>query len=147
MFRQFVRSCDDNHPDAHAVRLRLVLAVMYSPNVVPWSISKDLLGYLHKLPHVSQTCRLTYEEEVDAIMQVCVITYFSLYSSLYSVYVQSYVHSYVQCEFVAKLTLRRLCRSCSVRGSPCPPPSPSTAAATSKPRRRTRARLCWRANE
>ena len=66
---QFERSIDDAHPDAHAVRLKLALAVQYSrsSNKVKWEQHREMDRYLAKLGHVTASCRLTYEEELDAL--------------------------------------------------------------------------------
>ena len=36
VFEQLERSLDDKHPDAHACRLKLSVALMYSNNRTPW---------------------------------------------------------------------------------------------------------------
>lgn len=66
---QFERTVDDAHPDAHAVRLKLALAVQYSrsSNKVKWEQHREMDRYLAKLGHVTASCRLTYEEELDAL--------------------------------------------------------------------------------
>lgn len=50
--------CADLHPDAHACRLKLSLAWLYSDNKAPWETKYDLEAYLHKLPHISADCKL-----------------------------------------------------------------------------------------
>ena len=61
MFTQFNRTLTsdspDNHPDAHACRLKLNLAVLYSDNKTPWEMHIELDRYLGKLAHVSAECR------------------------------------------------------------------------------------------
>eukprot|EP01012_Entosiphon_sulcatum_P024255 TRINITY_DN29428_c0_g1_i1.p1 TRINITY_DN29428_c0_g1~~TRINITY_DN29428_c0_g1_i1.p1 ORF type:complete len:4234 (+),score=586.19 TRINITY_DN29428_c0_g1_i1:35-12736(+) len=73
VFSQFVRSldseCPDNHPDAHACRLRLSLAVLYSENKAPWQIHVELTNYLSKRVHVSASCFLTDDEELDLLVR------------------------------------------------------------------------------
>ena len=66
---QFERTLDDAHPDAHAVRLKLSLAVQYSrqSNKLKWEQHKEVDRYMAKLAHVAAACRLTYEEELDAL--------------------------------------------------------------------------------
>lgn len=54
---------DDRHPDAHACRCKLSLAVLESSMAMPWSIPEELTMYLMKLPHVSAACRLSAREE------------------------------------------------------------------------------------
>eukprot|EP00941_MAST-03F_sp_MAST-3F-sp1_P005353 g5353.t1 len=67
VWQQLRRCEDDRHPDAHAVRLKLSLAVQYSSNKLPWEADDEMAGYLSKLPHVSCDCRLTAEEELSAL--------------------------------------------------------------------------------
>ena len=54
----------DCHPDAHACRAKLSLAVMYSGNTCKWGqdLHEEMDAYLHKLEHVRASCRLTVEE-------------------------------------------------------------------------------------
>ena len=60
---------DDCHPDAHATRLKLILALQYSSNEYPkgWDVSSEMERYLKKLSRVSGACRLTPAEERNAI--------------------------------------------------------------------------------
>ena len=60
---------DDAHPDARALRVRLLLSLQYSPEKVQafWEMHEQLEAYLELLPHVSAECRLTPEEELDAL--------------------------------------------------------------------------------
>ena len=56
IFDQFLRTMDDEHPDAHACRLKLTLSVMYSDNHCKWEIHNEMDAYLSKLPHISSDC-------------------------------------------------------------------------------------------
>ena len=66
---QLGRAEHDCHPDAHACRLKLLLAVMYSDNALPWEAHLEMTSYLLKLEHVSAGCRLSAEEELTALYQ------------------------------------------------------------------------------
>lgn len=57
----------DKHPDAHACRLKLSLAVLDSSLRLPWNIGAELTAYLRKLDHVSSVCRLSPVEERQLI--------------------------------------------------------------------------------
>jgi hypothetical protein len=59
---QLERTLDDLHPDAHAVRVKLSLAVRYSraSNKSKWEVHREMDRYLAKLGHVSAACRLTW---------------------------------------------------------------------------------------
>ena len=63
---------DDNHPDAHACRLKLRLAMIYAP-LSRWpvgseaSVMQDYVNYLSKISHVSFACRLSFEDELHLI--------------------------------------------------------------------------------
>ena len=62
------RTANDLHPDAHAVRLKLLLAVhLFSDNEMIWETHVECDQYLNKLPNVSADCRLSEKEELDAL--------------------------------------------------------------------------------
>ena len=60
---------EDNHPDAHACRLKLRLAMIYAP-LSQWPVGSeqfvfsDYINYLGKISHVSFACRLSFEDEL-----------------------------------------------------------------------------------
>eukprot|EP00516_Mucochytrium_quahogii_P008420 CAMPEP_0203758104 /NCGR_PEP_ID=MMETSP0098-20131031/10854_1 /ASSEMBLY_ACC=CAM_ASM_000208 /TAXON_ID=96639 /ORGANISM=" , Strain NY0313808BC1" /LENGTH=3866 /DNA_ID=CAMNT_0050650355 /DNA_START=244 /DNA_END=11840 /DNA_ORIENTATION=- len=66
IWSQLERSMDDQHPDAHACRLKLALAIMYARHHIrtPWEVHVEYDRYLAKLPRVSAYCRLSREEEL-----------------------------------------------------------------------------------
>ena len=64
VFRQFY-NIEDKHPNAHAIRLKLSLAMQFSDNKVEWDASNEYNSYLIKLSHVSAACRLSQEEEEE----------------------------------------------------------------------------------
>jgi len=66
---QLSSSMDDQHPDAHACRLKLSLAIMFAKNHIraPWEVHLEYDRYLSKLPRVSADCRLTKEEELKIL--------------------------------------------------------------------------------
>ncbi|KAH3756032.1 nxn protein [Pelomyxa schiedti] len=68
IFSQFERTMDDRHPDAHAIRLKLSLAIMHSDNRVPWEVHQEMDKYLSKLDHVSSGCKIIPEEEIDLML-------------------------------------------------------------------------------
>jgi hypothetical protein len=55
--------------DAHACRVKLGLAVVFSNNKCKWEMKDELDRYLAKLAHVSAACRLSEEEERNALHQ------------------------------------------------------------------------------
>ena len=57
----------DQHPDAQAVRLKLILAVMYSDNKMTWEANVISDAYLKNVRHVSSSCRLSQVEELNAL--------------------------------------------------------------------------------
>eukprot|EP00931_Biecheleriopsis_adriatica_P073552 TRINITY_DN47812_c0_g1_i1.p1 TRINITY_DN47812_c0_g1~~TRINITY_DN47812_c0_g1_i1.p1 ORF type:complete len:4288 (-),score=931.49 TRINITY_DN47812_c0_g1_i1:37-12879(-) len=64
----------DGHPDANALRLRLMVAVRFSPDVDSlsdsrggWELHQEVDAYLRKMPHVTAGCMLTPAEELQAI--------------------------------------------------------------------------------
>ena len=62
------RTEGDQHPDAHACRLRLLLAVhLFSDNEISWETHLECDRYLSKLPQISADCRLTEDEELDVL--------------------------------------------------------------------------------
>lgn len=70
VFAQLARSASDQHPDAHACRLRASLAVLHSNNVAPWETHLELDRYLAKLAHVSAACRIAVDDEL-ALLYSC----------------------------------------------------------------------------
>jgi len=69
VFRQFFQ-VRDGHPDAHALRLRLLIAVRFSEDAQcldGWEAHEELDAYLRKVPHVTAGCALTLQEEMQAI--------------------------------------------------------------------------------
>lgn len=71
---QFTRTLDDMHPDACACRLKLVLAVVYSPNRPKWDVHIQVDQYVSKRSHVSAACLLSTEEELLCVHQCKQIT-------------------------------------------------------------------------
>ena len=69
VFDQFEKTLDDLHPNAHACRLKLSVAVLYSKNKCKWEVHQEMDRYLAKLNHVSASCRITLEEEIDLLHQ------------------------------------------------------------------------------
>eukprot|EP00048_Salpingoeca_helianthica_P023358 m.23852 g.23852 ORF g.23852 m.23852 type:complete len:4219 (+) comp8583_c1_seq1:2019-14675(+) len=74
IFNQIIRTLDDYHPDACACRLKLVLAVVYSPNRPKWDVHSQVDLYIAKRSHVSATCLLTDAEELLCIHQCKQVT-------------------------------------------------------------------------
>lgn len=68
----------DAHPDAHAIRLKLGLSQQYSKlsgeafeQSLGWRVHNEYHSYLEKVTHVSASCRLTQEQELDIIKRGC----------------------------------------------------------------------------
>jgi thiol-disulfide isomerase/thioredoxin len=69
VFRQ-IYNIEDKHPNAHAIRLKLSLALQFSDNKVEWDAMNEYNSYLIKLSHVSAACRLSIEEEEEIMDMV-----------------------------------------------------------------------------
>ncbi|KAF1319029.1 hypothetical protein FI667_g13369, partial [Globisporangium splendens] len=67
IFDQLGKTLDDRHPNACACRIRLSLGLAYSDNKVPWKLKPELHDYLSAVTHVDAACRLTMEEEKEAL--------------------------------------------------------------------------------
>eukprot|EP00043_Microstomoeca_roanoka_P005858 m.58502 g.58502 ORF g.58502 m.58502 type:complete len:4257 (-) comp13155_c0_seq1:39-12809(-) len=67
IFDQYERTLSDRHPEAHACRIKLALAIMYSDNSFKWDLSTELVEYLAKKPGVRAGCRLRPDEEFAAL--------------------------------------------------------------------------------
>lgn len=69
-----ISSIVDDHPDAHAARIHLSLALMDAPPVVragvTWDLPDNVFKYLNKLAHVSMSARLELEQEKLALKLV-----------------------------------------------------------------------------
>ena len=65
-----LRHVGDLHPDAHAARLRMILAVQHSENPLPdgWEAHMEFEGYLAKRAFVSAHCRLSAAEELELLL-------------------------------------------------------------------------------
>ena len=58
---------DDPHPDAHSVRLKVALVTMGCGEQMPWDLTRELAAYIQKSSHVSATCRISLEEELQLL--------------------------------------------------------------------------------
>ncbi|DAZ97871.1 TPA: LOW QUALITY PROTEIN: hypothetical protein N0F65_003298 [Lagenidium giganteum] len=67
VFDQISKTLDDRHPNACACRIKLTLGVVYSDNKIPWQLKNELYDYIAAVDHVDATCRLTLEEEKEAL--------------------------------------------------------------------------------
>ncbi|KAE9011489.1 hypothetical protein PF007_g10769 [Phytophthora fragariae] len=67
VFDQLAKTLDDRHPNACACRIRLSLGIAYSDNKAPWNLSGELHDYLTTSGHVDASCKLTLEEEKEAL--------------------------------------------------------------------------------
>ena len=65
LVRALADAAEDQHPDAHACRLRLSLAALHTPmyDALPWRLGEQLAGYAAKAAHVSFACRLPPADE------------------------------------------------------------------------------------
>ena len=78
IMRMMERTTHDQHPDAHACRLKVALAVSYSEerlvlkdeNGTAWEVDGEYAQYIKKVHHISASCRLSMEEEVQ-LVQLC----------------------------------------------------------------------------
>ncbi|KAL4094321.1 hypothetical protein PRIC1_009982 [Phytophthora ramorum] len=69
VFDQLSKTLDDRHPNACACRIRLSLGIAYSDNKAPWKLSGELHDYLATTGHVDASCKLTQEEEKEALAE------------------------------------------------------------------------------
>lgn len=67
IFRQLTK-LESGHPDFHAVRVGLLLALADSPAVIRWDVRQEMASYLSKLSHINVRCRLSREEEAQALV-------------------------------------------------------------------------------
>jgi len=74
IFNQLEFLGNDNHPDAHACRLKLsAVTVGLGENTAmkcPWSVFEEMREYVKKYDYVSSACRLTTEEE-QLLLKLC----------------------------------------------------------------------------
>ena len=64
------RAKQDHHPNAQAVRLKLILARMYSENEMQWEPNVICDQYIKSIPHISACCRLSQDEERN-VLSLC----------------------------------------------------------------------------
>jgi hypothetical protein len=67
IFHALAFASDDMHPDAHAVRLNVLLVTIESGVTAPWDLTSELAYYIAKLPHVSADCVLSEQEELQLL--------------------------------------------------------------------------------
>jgi hypothetical protein len=60
IFNMFTRGDNDQSPNAHACRLKLISGVLFSLNEVPWEIAHELEKYLSSMTSVSSGNDLEY---------------------------------------------------------------------------------------
>jgi len=70
-FQTLGRSNSDNHPDAHACRLKISYVTLDAPISCPWDLTRQCSRYITKLTHISLVCRLSLEDEYE-LLQHCV---------------------------------------------------------------------------
>lgn len=74
IFNQLEFLGNDNHPDAHACRLKLSAVTVglgdSSAMRCPWSVFEEMREYVKKYDFVSSACRLTTEEE-KLLLKMC----------------------------------------------------------------------------
>eukprot|EP01062_Namystynia_karyoxenos_P081246 TRINITY_DN888_c0_g3_i1.p1 TRINITY_DN888_c0_g3~~TRINITY_DN888_c0_g3_i1.p1 ORF type:complete len:5328 (+),score=1998.63 TRINITY_DN888_c0_g3_i1:108-15986(+) len=70
---QQLENVEDNHPDAHALRLRLLVATRFRDGATEgaWDPSREYARFCQKRGHVSAGCQLTEEDERQAA-RLCV---------------------------------------------------------------------------
>ena len=64
---QQAQASDDNHPDAHATRLKLSLVTIDSGEKYPWELTYEACRYVSKMTHVSAECRISRSEELQLL--------------------------------------------------------------------------------
>ena len=64
----------DQHPDAHACRLRISLHALHTPLYpeLPWDLAEELIAYTRKLGHVSLLLRLSVYDELVLLTHLSV---------------------------------------------------------------------------
>lgn len=71
IFQCLGRLDGDNHPDAHAARLKIALVIFDSPVSCPFDLTRQCSRYIQKLPHISAVCRISHAEELE-LLETCV---------------------------------------------------------------------------
>jgi hypothetical protein len=75
IFHALALANDDYHPDAHACRMKISLVTIDSGVKLPWDLTLQCARYISKLPHVSASCRISYEEELQLLETEGAIAY------------------------------------------------------------------------
>lgn len=57
------------HPNAHAIRLKLILVSQNAGYITTWNLEEELSNYISKLRNISTVCRLTIQEEFALLQQ------------------------------------------------------------------------------
>ena len=74
IFKGFVRTNDDWHPDAHACRLKISLVTIDSGSESPWDLTVECARHIVKLDSISSACRLAPEEELQLLESDRIVT-------------------------------------------------------------------------
>ena len=74
VFTAFARANDDQHPDAHACRLKISLVIIDSGVELPWDLTLECARHTVKLDSVSSSCRLAGQEELQLLESESVAT-------------------------------------------------------------------------
>jgi len=75
IFHTLALANDDFHPDAHACRLKISLVTIDSGVSLPWDLTLQCARYINKLSHVSASCRISLEEELQLLETEDAIAY------------------------------------------------------------------------
>lgn len=75
IFHSLALANDDWHPDAHACRLKISLVTIDSGVKLPWDLTLQCARYIIKLSHVSASCRISLEEELQLLETEDAIAY------------------------------------------------------------------------
>lgn len=85
LFGQLGRFNYYRHPNAIACRLKATLSMLYSSNLAkcPWDFGMEMHSYLQVVQHVSSSCRITREEELDLLAKCTKVTSLVKHRRLY----------------------------------------------------------------
>ena len=61
---------EDDHPDATALRLMLMVAVRFGKDQPLWEPHEEFEGYARRLPHITAGCQLSRSEELEVARTV-----------------------------------------------------------------------------
>ena len=74
IWQNFALANDDEHPDANSCRMKLSLVTIDANMKSPWDLTMEAASCVVKLKHISATCKVELEEELQLLESDHILT-------------------------------------------------------------------------